>query len=226
MDKRQKLTGVQRIVAKQMVKSTTEIPHVTTIREVPMDSVFDTRESIAGRYEHLSVLAFVLHAVVRTLPEFPMLNASLEEDEIVYHDDINLGVAVAVGQDLKVPVMPSAKEKSFDAMVAKVSELRQKARENDFKPSDFRGGTFTVSNSGALGGEIFTPIINHPQSGILGLGRVKEKPVVKEDSQIASCPMMYLCLSYDHRIVNGSQAVLFLGELERLLTDADALIEM
>ncbi len=214
------------MVAKQMVKSATEIPHVTTIREVPMDSVFDTRESIAARYEHLSVLAFVLHAVVRTLPEFPMLNASLEQDEIVYHDDINLGVAVAVGQDLKVPVIPSAKEKRFDEMVAMVSELRQKARDNDFKPSDFRGGTFTVSNSGALGGEIFTPIINHPQSGILGLGRVKQKPIVTENSEIVSCPMMYLCLSYDHRIVNGSQAVLFLGELERLLTDAGALIEM
>lgn len=216
-DRRVRLTGIQRKVAENVSKSASTIPHVTTIREVRADVLMRARERSSEVYGRLTLMPFVIRAVSSSLREFPVLNASLEGDEIVFHDVVNMGIAVAVGKDLVVPVLHDAGSLGFSELVDRVREVSERARNRKLEPADFRGGTFTISNSGALGGEIFTPIINFPQSGILGIGRVQRKAVVDDDGAIVAREMMYLCLSYDHRIVNGRDAVLFLSSVEREL---------
>jgi pyruvate dehydrogenase E2 component (dihydrolipoamide acetyltransferase) len=220
METRKRLSGAQRAVARLVAQSASTIPHVTTIREIRMDRVLQAKERLKARFERLTVLPFVVLATAKVLKTHPELNASLDGEEAVYHTEINIGVAVAVGADLKVPIIHNAGKLDFEAIVGEVNLLARKAANNAFTIADFRGGTFTISNSGAFGGEIFTPIINYPQSAILGMGRIAPKPVVDADGAIVSRPMMYLCLSYDHRIINGAQAVTFLGELERRLAGA------
>jgi pyruvate dehydrogenase E2 component (dihydrolipoamide acetyltransferase) len=218
-NKRVKLRGIQRMVAQRMVKSKTEIPHVTTIREIRMDAVLRLRERLNGENPERKtpLLPFVMMAVVRSIRKYPVFNASLVEDEIVFHDQINLGVAITVGEDLIVPIVKGVQEMSLLELSSAYNELVGRAMSKKLSPHDFEDGTFTISNSGALGGEIFTPIINYPESAILGIGRIQKKPVVEEDGSIAACPMMYLCLSYDHRIINGNQAVRMLGSIDEYL---------
>ncbi len=216
-ERRVRLTGIQRKVAEAVTKSASTIPQVTTIREVCVDVLLQVKERGAQAHGRLTLMPFLIRAVASSLGEFPALNASLEEEEIVYHDVVNIGVAVAAGNDLVVPVIKDVNSLSFGDLVDRLRDISERARNRKLEPADFRGGTFTVSNSGSLGGEIFTPIINYPQSGILGVGRVKRKPVVDEDGTIVARSMMYLCLSYDHRIVNGRDAVLFLASVERQL---------
>ena len=218
-DKRVKLHGIQRKVAQHMLQSKNEIPHVTTIREVRMDKVAALRGELNRQHpdKKVSFMPFIMCAALAALRRFPVLNASLEGDEIVYHGKVGLGVAVTVGENLVVPVLHDADGMDFDALCEAFFLLTARARDGQLKAPDFRGGTFTISNSGALGGEIFTPIINYPESAILGVGRIRNKPIVEEDGSIVACPMMYLCLSYDHRIINGSQAVQARGVMDEYL---------
>lgn len=214
-----KLRGIQRQVAMHMVKSKSEIPHVTTIREIRMDHVLNLRKHLKENHpeDKFSVMSFVIQAVINGLNQYPIINANLQEDEITYHEDINIGVAITVGDNLLVPVLKHLQDMDFYEVNEAYNQSVIRSLDKKLTPDDFADGTFTISNSGALGGEIFTPIINYPQSAILGIGRIKEKPAVDPDGSIIPLPMMYLCLSYDHRIINGSQAVGFLGEIEAYL---------
>jgi len=217
-ERREKLKGIQRIIAQRMVKSKNTIPHVTTIREVRMERVVEKKELLNKEADKkVTFIPFIIKAVVEGIKKHPVINASLQEEEIVYYNNINIGIAVTVANKLLVPVFKGLEHKSFQEIIQTGNEIFTKARNNNLSPDDFREGTFTISNSGVFGGEIFTPIINCSQSAILGIGRVQLKPVVNDNGEIRACPMMYLCLSYDHRIINGSEAVKFLGEVDNFL---------
>lgn len=210
-----KLRGIQRVVAKKMEQSHT-IPRVTTIREVRMDNVDALREKI--RIQHpekkVSYLTFAVAGLTSALEKYPIINSSLVDDEIVFHTDINVGVAITVGENLLVPVIKRVQEMSFYELNDAIAELTARARDGKLTTEDYEDGTVTITNSGSLGGEIFTPLINYPQSSILGIGRIVKKPIVDEWGEIVACPMMYLCFTYDHRIINGSQAVGLLSVID------------
>ena len=212
-DRRVRLTGIQRKVAENVSKSVATIPHVTTVREVRADVLLQARERGREIHGRVTVMPFIIRAVVSALAEFPVLNATLDENEIIFHEDVNLGIAVDAGGELVVTGGRGVAHETFGKRVGGLRDVAGRARSRKLEPAGFRGGNFTVSNSGALGGEIFTPIINYPQSGILGLGKIQRKPVVDEDGSIVAREMMYLCLSYDHRIVNGREAVSFLSSV-------------
>jgi len=225
-DKHIKFKGIQRQIAKKMVESKSKIPHVTTIREVNMEEVLAKKNKLNAQKkdtkDKYSLMTFVIYAVLEAIKSFPIINSSLDEDnnEIVIHENKNIGFAVSIENKLVVPVIKNTEKYNFTELNQEVNKVIKKARNINLTSKDFKGGTFTISNSGAFGGEIFTPIINYPQSSILGIGRIKKKPIV-EDEEIVIKPMMYLCLSYDHRIINGAEAVQFLGELEKILNSAD-----
>jgi len=164
-------------------------------------------------------MAFIIKAVVEALKEYSIINSSMDNlnNEIIIKHDINIGLAMAVKDKLLVPVIKNIDQMGFIDLIRKINDLIKISREGKLKPEDFKGGTFTVSNSGAFGGEIFTPIINYPESAILGVGKIQKKPVVNENDEIVISYLMYLCLSYDHRIINGSIAVQFLREVEKNL---------
>lgn len=201
------------------------IPHVTTIREIRMDSVSETRQKINKYLESevgkLSFMPFIIKAVADAIKEFPIINSSFDEEnnEIIFKDNINIGFAVSVGDKLLVPVVKNVENLGFIKLAKSVNEIINKCRSGKITPKDMMGGTFTITNSGALGGEIFTPIINYPESAILGVGRIQKKPIVDENNNVIPCPMMFTCLSYDHRIINGSTAVRFLVSVENNLKE-------
>ena len=225
-DEHIKFKGIQRQIANKMVESKRKIPHVTTIREVNMEKVLDKKNRLNADNQtetaKYSLMTFIIYAVLEAMKSFRIINSSLDEEnnEIIIHENKNIGFAVSINQKLVVPVIKNTKKYNFTELNKEVNKVIKKARNKKLTSKDFKGGTFTISNSGAFGGEIFTPIINYPQSSILGIGRIKKKPIV-EDEEIIIKPMMYLCLSYDHRIINGAEAVQFLGELEKTLNSAN-----
>ena len=174
---RVRLRGIQRKVAQHMVQSKNEIPHVTTIREVRMDriSALRTQHNREHPEEHVSFMPYIIAATLAAIRAQPIFNAHLEGEEIVFCSPVNMGIAVTVGENLVVPVIHGASEMDFPRLCAAFHDLTVRAKAGGLKSPDFKDGTFTISNSGALGGEIFTPIINHPQSAILGVGRIRAK---------------------------------------------------
>lgn len=217
----EKLQGFQRKIAEHMLKSKSEIPHVTTIREIHMDHVLSIRKNYnkENLESKLSLMTFVMMAVINGIKIFPIINASLQNENITYYKNINLGIAITIGDKLIVPVIKNLQEMQLLEISDAYNTTVDKAKNNQLTFRDFADGTFTITNSGALGGEIFTPIINYPQSAILGIGRIKQKPIVAPNNVIKPGAMMYLCLSYDHRIINGSQAVSFLNIVDNNLQE-------
>jgi len=223
MDQRIKLNAIQRKIARKMSESKTIIPHVTTIREIRMDIVTKRRQQLQkelqGKVDKLSFMPFIIKAAADAIKEFPIINSSYDqtENELAIKGQINIGFAVSVEDKLFVPVVKNVGDMSFIELINDVNEMIRKCRDKRISPSDMTGGTFTITNSGSFGGEIFTPIINYPESAILGIGKIQKKAVVDENDNIVIRPMMYACLSYDHRIINGATAVQFLGSLEKHL---------
>jgi 2-oxoglutarate dehydrogenase E2 component (dihydrolipoamide succinyltransferase) len=172
---------------------------------------------MAGRGVSLTYLAFVAVATVEALQRHPVLNASIEGEEIVYHDDVNLGIAVALESGLIVPVIERAQRLSLEGMAAAIGESAEKARTGSLTPDDVHGGTFTITNPGQFGAVLATPIINQPQVAILDLEAVVKRPVVVEGEageSIAIRPMTNLCMSWDHRALDGAEAARFLGDVK------------
>jgi pyruvate/2-oxoglutarate dehydrogenase complex dihydrolipoamide acyltransferase (E2) component len=167
-------------------------------------------------------LSFVARATVAALLEHPALNASLDGDDIVHHDDVNLGIAVALEEGLLVPVVPKAQRLSLEGIAAAIGDLSSRARAKQLVPEDVRGGTFTITNPGQFGTILATPIINQPQVAILDLEAVVKRPVVVEGpdgDSIAIRPMVNLCLSFDHRALDGADAARFLGAVKTRLEE-------
>jgi pyruvate/2-oxoglutarate dehydrogenase complex dihydrolipoamide acyltransferase (E2) component len=201
------LSPMRRSIAEHMVRSLQTAAHCTTVVEADMSAV----EAARGR---LSYLPFVARATIAALREHPQLNATLEGDLLHVHEEINLGIAVALGDDgLIVPVVRDAHELSHEGLAKRIADLAERARTKRLSPDETRGGTFTITNPGRYGALLATPIINQPQVAILDLEAVVKRPVVVGDA-IAIRPMTYLCMSWDHRALDGVLAARFLGSVK------------
>jgi 2-oxoglutarate dehydrogenase complex dihydrolipoamide succinyltransferase (E2) component len=225
-ERREPMTPMRKLIAAHMADSRRTAAHCTTVVEVDLGRVVATRrelkEPMKRRGIPLTYLAFVATAVVAELGRHPILNASVRGDELVYHDDVNLGIAVALEEGLIVPVIRRAQRLSLEGLAGEISGLAKRARDGGLAPDDVAGGTFTITNPGQFGAVLATPIINQPQVAILDLEAVVKRPVVvgeDGDESIAIRPMTNLCMSWDHRALDGAEAARFLGGVKDRLED-------
>jgi pyruvate dehydrogenase E2 component (dihydrolipoamide acetyltransferase) len=212
---------MRKVIAQRMAASAYTAPHVTLTTEADMSQAIEVRTTLLPAIEkmtgqRLSYTAIILKAVASALARHPKVNVSLKDDVIEYHESIHIGLAVAVTDGLVVPVIKEVDRKGLAELTVDSKRLAGLAREGRLLPDDMRGGTFTISNLGMYAIDAFTPIINQPESAILGVGRIHEKPV-GVDGQIVLRPMMSLSLSFDHRVVDGAPAAAFLQEVKEML---------
>jgi 2-oxoglutarate dehydrogenase complex dihydrolipoamide succinyltransferase (E2) component len=223
---RKPMSPMRQAIARHMVESRRTAAHCTTIVEVDMHRVAERRaalrEAMARKGVPLTYLAFVARAAVEALEEFPVLNSSVDGDELVLHDDVNLGIAVALEDGLIVPVIPKAQRLSLEGMAAAIAEVAERARGGGLEPDDVQGGTFTITNPGQFGAVLATPIINQPQVAILDLEAIVKRPVVVEGDAIAVRPMTFLPMSWDHRALDGATAARFLSRVKDRLEGWEA----
>jgi 2-oxoglutarate dehydrogenase dihydrolipoamide succinyltransferase (E2 component) len=223
-ERREPMSPMRKSISEHMVTSRRTAAHCTTIVEVDLSAVTarrqELKEQMARRGVPLTYLAFVARATVDALQRYPILNARLDGDEIVYHDQVNLGIAVALDKGLIVPVIRQAERLSLEGLAAGIADLAQRARSGQLEPDDVHGGTFTITNPGQFGAVLATPIINQPQVGILDLEAIVKRPVVITENgsdAIAIRPMTYLCMSWDHRALDGAVAARFLAQIKEAL---------
>jgi 2-oxoglutarate dehydrogenase E2 component (dihydrolipoamide succinyltransferase) len=219
------MSPIRRKTAEHMVASKRTSAHVATVFEVDMSRVDQLRHKHKAAYEErngvrLTYMPFILKATVDALKDWPVLNASIDGDSVVYHKDINLGVAVALDWGLIVPVIHHADEKNLLGLARSVNDLADRARAKKLKVDEVQGGTFTITNPGVFGSLFGTPIINQPQVAILGVGTIEKRPVVRDDA-IAIRTMAYFALSFDHRLVDGSDADRFMAQVKKGLQEFD-----
>ncbi len=210
-------------IAERLVQSQSTAAILTTFNEVNMQPVMDLRKKYQERFEkehgvRLGFMSFFVKAAVHALKKYPIVNASIDGADIVYHGYFDIGVAVGSPRGLVVPIVRDADQLGFAAIEKKIAEFGKKAQDGKLALEDLTGGTFSISNGGVFGSMLSTPIINPPQSAILGIHATKERPVV-EDGQIVIRPMNYLALSYDHRIIDGREAVLTLVAMKEALEE-------
>ena len=215
------MSPLRRTVAKRLVEAQNTMAMLTTFNEVDMSTVMQLRkaqqEAFQARYGvKLGFMSFFVKAIVDALRLVPQLNAEIRGNSIVYRSYQDIGVAVGGGKGLVVPVLRGADRMSFAQVELAINEFARRAKENKIKMDELEGGTFTVSNGGVYGSMLSTPIINPPQSGILGLHAIQDRPMAV-DGQVVIRPMMYLALSYDHRIVDGKEAVTFLKRVKEVI---------
>jgi pyruvate dehydrogenase E2 component (dihydrolipoamide acetyltransferase) len=216
-EKTEKLSSMRKTIAQRLSSSWLERPHVTESREMDMSELLKLRAAVNERSEtKTSFTDYVAFLALRAIEAFPGINVSLSETTVTYHGTVNLGVAVALENGLTVPVVHNADGLAFMDLHAAIAEKADRARENKLGAEDLSGGTFTITNLGMYGVDTFSPIINPPESAILGVGRTVRKPAVVDD-RIEARPMAWFSLSFDHRVIDGALAAEFLGELDRLL---------
>jgi len=227
-ERRVPMTRLRATIAQRLLESQRNTATLTTFNEVNMQKVFEVRNQYKTRFEQehkvkLGFMSFFVKAAVEALKRFPAVNASIEGDDIVYHDYYDIGIAVSSERGLVVPVLREADKLDFGAIEKSVIEFGAKARDGKLSFEELSGGTFTITNGGTFGSMLSTPILNPPQSGILGMHAIKDRPVV-ENGQIVIRPMIYLAFSYDHRLIDGREAVLFLYTIKELLEDPVRLV--
>ena len=223
MERRVPMTRLRARIAERLLQSQQTTATLTTFNEVNLQKVFDVRNDYKARFEQehqvkLGFMSFVVKAVVESLKRFPVVNASIDCEEIVYHDYYDIGIAVSTDRGLVVPILRDADKQDFGAIEKAILEFARKARDGKLTFEELSGGTFSITNGGIYGSMLSTPILNPPQSAILGMHAIKERPVV-ENGQIVIRPMIYLALSYDHRLIDGRDAVSFLYTVKELLED-------
>jgi 2-oxoglutarate dehydrogenase E2 component (dihydrolipoamide succinyltransferase) len=223
------MTSLRRTVARRLVEAQHNAAILTTFNEIDMSRVLAVRERhgeefLARHGVKLGFMSFFVKAAIEALRLFPVVNAEVRGDAMVFKDHYDIGVAVGGGRGLVVPVVRDADALSFAEIERAIGELAKKAKENKLSMDDLAGGTFTISNGGIYGSLLSTPILNPPQSGILGLHKIEKRPVVGEGDQIVVRPMMYVALSYDHRIVDGREAVSFLVKVKEEIEDPERLL--
>ncbi|WP_436348210.1 2-oxo acid dehydrogenase subunit E2 [Natronorubrum sp. FCH18a] len=222
-------TGVRRTIGDQMATSKYTAPHVSHHDEVEVSELVDARTRLKERADErgvkLTYLPFAVKAVVAALKEVPAINAELDEDEdeIVLHDEYNIGIAVASDAGLMVPVIDDADRKGLLELAREINDKAERARDRSIGLEEMQGGTFTITNVGAIGGEYASPIINYPEAGILALGSMKERPWV-DDGEVVARPTMPISMSVDHRIVDGAEAAQFTNEVKRYLNAPELLL--
>ena len=214
-DRVEKMSVMRKKIAEHMVASRRTSAHVHTVFEVDFSRIAKIRE---GR--KTSYLSFIIKATADALKSFPVLNASVDGDSIVYHEDVNIGVAVALETGLIVPVVKHADAQSLAGIAQTVADLAARARARQLKPEDVAGGTFTITNPGASGALLGTPIINQPQVAILGIGSIEKRPVVVGDAVVARMTAV-LTLGFDHRIIDGAMADQFMAQIKKALENWD-----
>ncbi len=227
-EERVRMSRRRRTIAQRLVEAQHTAAMLTTFNEIDMGAVMDLRkrrqEDFVGRHNiKLGFTSFFVKACVGALKAFPRLNAEIQGDDIVLKRYYDIGIAVGAEEGLVVPVIRDADRKSFAAIEMEVRDFAVKSRDGTLTLEDLRGGTFTITNGGVFGSMLSTPILNPPQVGILGLHNIQERPVVR-DGQIVIRSMMYVALSYDHRIVDGREAVQFLVRVKQLVEDPEALL--
>jgi 2-oxoglutarate dehydrogenase E2 component (dihydrolipoamide succinyltransferase) len=227
-ESRERLSRRRLTIAKRLVEAQQTAAMLTTFNEVDMTAVMELRKRRKDSFKerhgvNLGFMSFFTKAVIGALKAFPMVNAEIQGDEMVLKGYYDIGVAVGVEEGLVVPVVRDADKKSFAQIEREIGDLAKKAREGTLSIAELQGGTFTITNGGVYGSLMSTPILNAPQVGILGMHKIEERPVVV-GGEIAIRPMMYLALSYDHRLIDGSTAVRFLVRVKELLEDPESLL--
>ena len=227
-EQRVAMSRLRQRVAERLVQSQATAAILTTFNEVNMQPVMEMRKRYQERFEKehgtkLGFMSFFVKAVVHALKKYPVVNASVDGTDIVYHGYFDIGVAVGSPRGLVVPILRDADQMSFAAIEKKITEFGKKAQDGKLSLEDLTGGTFSISNGGVFGSMLSTPIINPPQSAILGVHATKERAVV-ENGQVVVRPMNYFAVSYDHRIIDGREAVLFLVAVKEALEDPARLI--
>ena len=223
-----KMSKIRKTIATRLKESQNTAAILTTFNEVDMSEIMKVRESkkedFVERYGvKLGFMSFFVKAVVSSLEEFPAVNAEIREENIIYKNHFDIGIAVGTEKGLVVPVLKNADTMTFGDIEKNIVELSTKAKEGSLTMDDLTGGTFTISNGGVYGSMLSTPIINRPQSGILGMHNIQKRAVVVDD-KIVIRPMMYLAFSYDHRIIDGKESVGFLVSIKNLLENPSKLI--
>ena len=227
--RRERMSRLRRSIAERLVAAQHAAAILTTFNEVDMSSAIAMRKQnqehfLARHGVKLGYVSLFGRALIAALKQNPALNAFIEGDEILYHDHVHLGVAVGTDRGLVVPVVRHADRLSLGELEREIQRLAVKARDGEIELSDLQGGTFTISNGGVYGSMLSTPILNPPQSGILGLHAIEPRAKVLPDGSIAARPMMFLALSYDHRIVDGKEAVTFLVRVKELIEDPERML--
>ncbi|WCT76101.1 2-oxoglutarate dehydrogenase complex dihydrolipoyllysine-residue succinyltransferase [Novosphingobium humi] len=227
-EERVKMTRLRQTIAKRLKSAQENAALLTTFNDVDMSAVMEARNRFKDSFEKkhgvkLGFMSFFAKASVLALKDIPAVNAQIQGDEIVYHDYVDISVAVSAPNGLVVPVVRDVDKMSFAGIEKAIADYGKKAKEGSLTMADMTGGTFTISNGGVFGGLMSTPIINPPQSAVLGLHRIEDRPVVR-NGQIVIRPMMYIALSYDHRIIDGREAVTALKTIKEAIEDPTRLL--
>ena len=227
-EERVRLSRLRKRIAERLKEAQNTAAILTTFNEVDMTAVLDARSRYKEKFENkhgvrLGFMSFFAKACIIALGEIPAVNAMIDGDEIVYRQYVDMGIAVGTDQGLVVPVIRDAQERSFSDIEKSVGELGKKARSGELSVDDLTGGSFTITNGGVYGSLLSTPIINPPQSAILGMHKIQERPIAINGEALVR-PMMYLALSYDHRIIDGAEAVTFLVRVKECIEEPDRIL--
>jgi 2-oxoglutarate dehydrogenase E2 component (dihydrolipoamide succinyltransferase) len=225
---REKMSTRRKRIAENLLLSQQSTAHLTTFNEVDMSALSGLRDRLRDKVEkehgvRLTYMPFFAKAACLALKQYPVVNAQIDDDAIVYKHYVHLGIAVASDQGLVVPVIKDADSKGIIEVSREITQVAGRARDGKLTLDDLAGGTFTITNGGVFGSLVSTPILNYPQSGILGLHKIQDRPIAL-NGQVVIRPMMYIALSYDHRLVDGQQAVLFLVRIKELIEDPASML--
>ncbi|MBI4030254.1 MAG: 2-oxoglutarate dehydrogenase complex dihydrolipoyllysine-residue succinyltransferase [Proteobacteria bacterium] len=228
-EERVRMTRLRQSIAKRLKEAQNTAAMLTTFNECDMGAVMALRNEYKDSFEKkhgvkLGFMSFFVRAAVNALKEFPAVNASIDGEEIVYKNYYDLGVAVSTPQGLIVPVVRDCDTKPMAQIEKDIADVGARAREGKIGMEELQGGTFTITNGGVFGSLMSTPILNTPQSGILGMHKIQQRPMVMPDGKVEARPMMYLALSYDHRIIDGREAVTFLVRVKEAIEDPQRLL--
>ncbi|MBB6021251.1 2-oxoglutarate dehydrogenase E2 component (dihydrolipoamide succinyltransferase) [Paenibacillus sp. JGP012] len=226
---RQRMSRRRATIAKRLVEAQQTAAMLTTFNEVDMTAIMDVRKRRKDKFKekhdiNLGFMSFFTKAVVGALKKFPTINAEIDGEDVVLKKFYDIGIAVSAKEGLVVPVVRDADRLGFAEIERSIADLASKARSNTLALSDLQGGTFTITNGGTFGSLLSTPILNTPQVGILGMHKIQLRPVAIDAERMENRPMMYIALSYDHRIIDGSEAVRFLVTVKELLEDPESLL--
>jgi 2-oxoglutarate dehydrogenase E2 component (dihydrolipoamide succinyltransferase) len=222
------MSAIRQRIAERLVISQKATASLTTFNEVDMSAVMELRSRYKDSFKErhgvgLGFTAFFVKAAVEALKAYPLANAAIDGRDVIHHDSYEIGVAVSTDKGLMVPVLRGADRLSFADIEKAIAELAVKARDGKITVADLQGGTFTITNGGIFGSMLSTPILNYPQSAILGMHAIQKRPVVRDDAVVIR-PMMYVALTYDHRLLDGRDAVLFLVRVKECIEDPQRLM--
>jgi len=222
------MTAIRKRTAQRLVRARREAAHLTTFNEIDMQKVVDIRDRYKERFEkehgiRIGFMSFFVKAACQALKEFAAVNTQVDGDDIIYHHFYDIGVAISIEGGLVVPVIRDADRRHFAEIEATIADLARRANEKKLSPEELTGGTFTITNGGVFGSLMSTPIPAYPQTAILGMHAIKKRPVVVDDAIVVR-PMMYVALSYDHRVIDGREAIGFLSRIKEYIEEPDKLL--